>query len=207
MKKHFLTLGIALSTNLVLGQANISTLTKENQALRKENETLKNAVKALKQDTSYLRSVTNTCDLVEKSKNNDVINSNKNLRFELLSVKGDRNLQTVQVDFFISHSLPHQSFDLHIGDGKPKAWDLLGTMFDFKNATFANNNSSAFNFGVIKVLVPTDVRIKGTIIFRNVLPSTDKFSLVKLNYNLYNSDGGLGTDTYTIELKNLGIIW
>lgn len=207
MKRIFLTFGLALSANVLLGQANQSALAKENQNLKKENETLKNSIKALKQDTTYLRNVANTCDLLSKSANSEVVNSNSRLKFELLSVKGDRASQTVQVDFFISHSLPNQSFDLHIGDGKPKAWDLLGSVYDLKNATFANNNAPAFSFGVIKVQVPTDVRVKGTLIFRNVLPSTEKFSLVQLKYFLYNSDGGYSNETQTIEIKNVGIKW
>lgn len=210
MKKHLLTFGIAIVSNLGYGQATIATLTKENQAIKKENENLKIVLKGLKQDTSYLRKVNTTCDLLSKANNSEIVNSNRNLKFELLSVAGDRSSQTVQIDFFISHTILHQSFDLHTSEGKPKAWDNLGSLYEYKNAIFSNNPSpsnSIWDLGVIKVLVPTDVRVKGSVIFRNVLPSTEKFSLVQFNYFLYNSDGGTSNENHRIELKNINIKW
>jgi hypothetical protein len=103
--------------------------------LKKENARLKSQISALKQDTAYLHQVVITCNLLSKSGEFTVWNSNSKYKIEILGCYGDRNAQTVSIDFMLSHPLPHQLFQLHTGSGAPTAFDNLGNSFACRGST------------------------------------------------------------------------
>jgi hypothetical protein len=51
--------------------------------------------------------------------------------------------------------------------------------------------------------------VKGTVTFRNILPSTEILTLARMDYYSYNKDGGMpnNPETYKIEIKNIKIKW
>jgi hypothetical protein len=167
------------------------------ESLKKENVNLK-------QDTAYLRQVIRTCDLLKKSSDYVISNTNRNVKIEVLSCIGDRYSQTVTIDLMVSHQLPHQKLSIHTGSGAPTAFDNLGNSFQYKSVDFQNMRNP---YGVVEVVIPTDIRIKGSITFRNVLPATENFSFARFDYNIENQDGGHARETYKVEIKNIQIIW
>jgi len=174
------------------------------EALKKENNRLKEQISVLKQDTIYLRQVVNTCDLLKKSSDFNVTNSNSKLVFQVLSCTGSRSAQTVTIEFMVSHSLVNQVFSIHSGSGAPTAFDNLGNTFECKSIEFQNSRNG---MGAVEIDAPTDIRIKGSITFRNILPSTELLTLARFDYYLYNKDGGYGKDTEKIAIKNIKIKW
>ena len=182
----------------------------QNQAsienLRQENAKLMEQIAILKQDTVYLRQVISTCDLLKKSGDYLVSNSNKEIKIEVLSCTGDRNFQTVTVEFMISHQLPHQRLYIDTGQYAPTAFDNLGNTFKFKSVDF-KENFNKYLLGDVDVIVPTGIRIKGSITYSNVLPSMEQFSLARFDYHSHNQDDRARGNRHKVEIRNIPIIW
>ena len=198
-------------TNKKVSECNevVEHLDEMNETLKNEVASLRKQIMGLKQDTVYFREVIKACGMLKRSADYDVSNSNKNINLEILSCAGDRSFQTVTIEFMISHQLAHQIFAVHTGgSGKPTAYDNIGNTFECKSVNFQSKRDDyIISLSTVDAVVPTDVRIKGSISFRNVLPSTEQFSFARFNYYCYNQDGGYGRTAYKVEMRNIPIIW
>jgi|GEM_PF-6460150 len=173
--------------------------------LKNDNALLKNQIKNLQQDTTYLKQTINTCDLLKHSNEIVVKNNNPNYTFEYLECTGDRNMQTVTITFMISQNLVHQNFTFSDKYNILKSYDNLGNTFAFKSTTFPIKEDMNGD----NVQIPTGVRIKGSLVFSNVLPSTEQITSMLFYFFTTNLDGGFYdyTKPYSVEFKNMPIKW
>ena len=198
--KYILTC-IILSSSIL---ANAQTQTPIDK-LKSENAKLKDQIKVLQQDTTYLKQTLITCDQLKHSNEIVIKNNNPNYTFEFLECTGDRNLQTVTVIFMISHKLVHQNFTFFDKKNTLKAYDNIGNVFPFTASTFpGNENMSGDN-----IQIPADIRIKGSLVFMNILPSTEQISSMVFKFMTTNLDGGYHNieKMNMAEFKNMPIKW
>jgi hypothetical protein len=177
------------------------------ETLEKENTKLNTQLSHLKQDTVYLRSKLKYFENLNAPKTYDSKPISNNISTTVLSCLGDRDNQTVTVEFVISHKLLHQSICIATDEANVKAFDDTGTEFPLKAADLgATAQGDMFGSGKCNK-VPTDVPLKGRITFRNVTPGTEilMFITAAFKYRNYDSE-----DDYlygTFEIKNLKIHW
>jgi hypothetical protein len=164
---------------------------------------LKEKVKVLKQQNERLQEKATFCDSYN-TVNSEVKTFDQNFEFTVLECKGNALDQTVTVTITIKHNLPHQQLSLYTGTKKPFAYGETGNNYDYKNAIFPGGINKT---GVIIFSSPTNILLKGTIIFRNVLPQTEKLSLVNGTFAFKNIDGGGNSSTGEFEVRNLNISW
>lgn len=179
MKKTILTICGLITLNLLFGQANCDDLIVEN--------------KSLKAQLGY-----------KPNENVTIKGISESIDIQIIDCIGSSDQQTVTINFVISHSMVHQEMCINIDNDDAKAYDIQGNEF---LAKFGNigNTSSTFNCACNKV--PTDVPVKGSIVFRNVLPSCEFLKFVTIKFGYKNEDGGSSWTKSNLELRNLKIEW
>ncbi|MDR6299425.1 hypothetical protein [Mesonia maritima] len=160
----------------------------------------------LQNEIEYLQEINSTCKLLNVNGDIEIVNSNDDLDFKIISLTGSTDSQTITLKFLIKHELINKEFDLHVGSGKPIAYNVLGEGIEFKSATFPNSPNQIHR-GVMSVKVPTSVPVQGQIEFQNVLPGTTQLSYIELNYYLLNLRGNRDRETYKIEIRNISVDW
>ncbi|MDR6302280.1 hypothetical protein [Mesonia maritima] len=160
----------------------------------------------LQNEIEYLQEINSTCSLLNTNADIEIVNSNDDLDFKVISVTGSTDAQTITLKFLIKHELVNKEFDLHLASGKPIAYNIVGEGLEFKSATFPNSPNQLHR-GVISVKVPTNVAVQGQIKFQNVLPGTTQLSYIGLNYYLLNLRGNRDRKNYRIEIRNISVDW
>lgn len=146
---------------------------------------------------------------VEGNKDDTHIKSfSPDFEVKLLSVIGDKNNQTVEIEVLLKHKIVHQKVCFNYGKGDAKLYDFEGNEYLSKGVQIgALSQKDVLSFGsYVCNKVPTNVPVKGKILFKQVLSDTSKmsFATVKIGYKAF--DGG--TYEYgTIELTNLNVDW
>lgn len=144
-------------------------------------------------------------DSSQVSKNTTVKSFNPIFEFKLLGCTGNTREQTVTIEVLISQkTLPNLELLLWTGSKKPVAYDESGNGYDYKEAFFPQGKDRA----IIYVMpLFTDVPIKGKIVFRNVLPATERFRFVTGSIEFKNADGQGNDGHGMFEIRNLTIDW
>ena len=159
-------------------------------------EELKQKITALEEDNQRLKEKVSFCDLYNKSSQTESKSFNSKFDFKILECRGNRIDQIVEIDILIKHSLPHQEMQLYTGSKAPVAYGESGEAFELKEANFSQSKGRS---GVEKFIIPTSVPIKGTLTFRNILPETDKLSLITGIFEFENQYGGSNNGQGTFE--------
>lgn len=131
-------------------------------------------------------------------------NTNNSLQITPIKIVGNKKAQTVEIEFLVKHSLVNQILEIHTQSGAPFAYDLLGNGYKFESISFPNIQNG---FGTKNVELPSEINVRGKVIFNNVHPRIDYFSLIKLDYYLHNIGDFNNHQTYKFEAKNLVIDW
>ena len=167
-------------------------------------EELKQKVSILKQDNQRLKEKVSFCDLYSNSNQIESKSFSSKFDFKVLECRGNRIDQIVEIDILLKHNLPHQQMQLFTGSKAPVAYGETGEAFELKEAMFSQSKSK---YGVEEFIIPTGVPIKGTLTFRNILPGTNKLSLITGIFEFENQDGGGNDGQGAFEIKNLAINW
>ncbi len=180
------------------------------EKLRKENAKLKKENELLMLDTSRFLRELKLCSLYENSQNFAVLSSNKKLKVNVIEVKGNSINNTISLEYLLSYEGSNQVFELHSGTGRPVAYDGLGGILNFKNAFFDNNNSSnSFGLKTVSVLLPSEVKVKGVIVFNGLSESVKVLKLIRLEYYLRNPEGDFSGsyETHWVEIRDVKVDW
>ncbi len=161
---------------------------------------LQEQITILKQQNQVLQEKVDFCDLYNNSEVSDTKSFNSNFELKVIECKGNSIEQTVELAITIKHSLPHQYLKLYTWSKKPIAYSETGSNYEFKSASFPGATSTSF-------YVPTNLLIQGKLIFRNVLPQTEKLSLINGTFRFENKDGGGNSEEGEFEIRNLNINW
>ncbi len=189
MKKLLVVLVVIL-TSISAQSQSISKLKKEISILKQQN-------KALKEKVVF-------CKLYNNSNVNEVKSFSPNFDFKVLECSGNSIEQTVEIVFTIKHNLPNQRLGLWTGQEKPIAYGETGKSYKYKEAKLPNASSMGWS---LNFSCPTGLLIQGKLIFRNVLPQTEKFKLVKGGFDFCNEDGGDNKGKGRFEIRNININW
>ena len=182
--KKFLLLGLIIIS--IIGMANAQTTTE-----------LKQKITVLEQKNKALEDKLTFCELYSQSDVSEVKSFNSNFEFKVLECRGNTNEQTVEIEVTIKHSMPNQKLFLD----KSIAYGETGSSYEFKNSYFSESTRySSF-------LIPTNMLIKGKLVYRNILPQTEKLSLVSGTFYFENKDGGGNNGMGDFEIRNLTIKW
>lgn len=128
---------------------------------------------------------------------------------KLLSVIGDKNNQTVEIELLLKHKIVHQEICFNYGKKDAKLYDFEGNEYLSKAVQIGalnQKNAPRFDGSYVCNKIPTNVPVKGKILFKQVLSDKSKmsFATVKVGYKAF--DGG--TYEYgNIELTNLTVDW
>ena len=164
---------------------------------------LQQQIIVLEQQKALLQEKVDFSDLYNNA-STEVKTFNSNFEFKVIECRGNSIDQTVEMTVTIKHSLPHQQLDLFTGSKKPVAYGEMGNNYEFKDATFPDARSG---MGTKTFSSPTNLLIQGKLVFRNVLPQTEKFSLVNGIFQFKNKDGGGNRAKGEFEIRNLSINW
>lgn len=117
-----------------------------------------------------------------------------NFNIKVLSVIGSTNDQTVTITFLISHKLVHQkvSFFPHSSNGQ--LFDFNGNVYSYKNYDSHNDK------------IPTNVPVKKSITFKQILPEVKDLSFLTLKVNFGPIDG-YNEESGNLEVSNLKVNW
>ena len=135
-------------------------------------------------------------------------NLNNGVDMNVLSVEGDKLNQTVTVYFYLYTRKPNQRISLYVkGYGFPasltKATDTEGGQYPPKLGTLGDIQAD----GVVENKLSTEIKLKGSIIFSNVLSSVKQISLVSIGIVSSNFDGGENSLSGTYDIKNVNVDW
>jgi len=128
--------------------------------------------------------------------------SNK-FNVKLLSAIGDKNNQTIKIEFLISHKLVHQNVCFNFGKNDAKMYDFEGNEYLAKSASVGAINKT---YSYVCNKIPTNIPVKATIVYKQILSDKDKMSFctIRVGYKAY--DGGK-YEYGTLELNNIKIDW
>jgi outer membrane protein OmpA-like peptidoglycan-associated protein len=133
-------------------------------------------------------------------------NLNNGIDFEVTDCKGDSKAQTVALFFTFSNPRKtNQKISVQNGfySNPAMAFDDAGNQYPFKGVSLAGVNA---NNQIEKELV-TNLTLKGSITYSNVLPTVDGFAMVKIPVVSSNWDGGENMVNGMIEVTNIAIHW
>ena len=147
-------------------------------------------------------------DTNASQENGTVKSFSPKFKVKLLSVTGNKVEQTVTLEFLISHKLVHQKV-CFINDDYPtiisgiKAYDFEGNEYFVKNMSVGKNNDTFF---AACNKIPTEVPMKASVTFKQILPSVKGLSFVSIatSFRAYD-DGNL--EYKNLEVSNISINW
>jgi hypothetical protein len=138
---------------------------------------------------------------------NSLKKMNNGLDFTFLKCEGDINTQTTTVFFTVSNV---NKANLKI---KIDPWGLQKAMLiDNKGYNFTFHSAKLGNFsnnGIVECDLPTGVLTKGSITFRNMMPSSNSIALIDipLAWKYATEYSYFDVDEEKVELRNLKINW
>ncbi len=149
-----------------------------------------------------------TSDTNTNQENGTIKSFSPKFEVKLLSVIGNKVEQTVTLEFLISHKLVHQKV-CFINDDYPtiisgiKAYDFEGNEYFVKNMSVGKNNDTFF---AACNKIPTEVPMKASVTFKQILPSVKGLSFVSIatSFRAYD-DGNL--EYKNLEVSNISINW
>jgi hypothetical protein len=161
---------------------------------------LKERISALKQDSAFIHEKLDFYEKMNADTEYSVSSFSSQFEVKVLSCKGDRGAQTVQVEYVIKHRKVNQKVgSSHSGC---QAYDEIGNAFEIDNISLGTDY-----IDYRQVLVPTDVAIKGTVTFKRILGGTEKFKQVNIFMSTSDADGGTNRIEGITSIKNLKINW
>lgn len=175
-------------------------------ALKKENQKLKSELNKLKDDTTFLAAKLKFCDALNQPRAFELKGISNSIDIDVLSCVGDRNNQTVKIEYLITHQLVHQHVCIASDTRNVKAYDEMGNEIPMKAADIGTNSEGSFTSARCNK-IPTEIPVKGYIIFSSILPSTDLFKFVTAAFKFKNYDSKSDYAYGTLEIKNLKIKW
>lgn len=123
--------------------------------------------------------------------------------FDVISCIGDPVSQTVEVTVTLKNkSLPNQTTEIY----SPVAYDGNGNAYNIKQINFPNSKASVWG-NSCEFDSPTGILLKGTLVFRNVLPNINMLKLIQGSASSINKDGYKKTSEGYLKIKNLPITW
>jgi len=126
-----------------------------------------------------------------------------NFNVKLLSVNGDKNNQTIEIEFLIFHKLVHQKICFNFGKNDAKMYDFEGNEYLAKSASIGAINKT---YSYVCNKAPSNVPVKATIIFKQILPDKNKISFATIKVGYKANDGG-SYQYGLLELNNIKIDW
>ena len=128
---------------------------------------------------------------------------------KLLSVTGNKVEQTVTLEFLISHKLVHQevcfvNYEYVEIDNGIKAYDFEGNEYLIKSMSIGKINGDRNGSACNKI--PTEVPIKASVTFKQILPSVKGLSFVSIATFFRAYDGGI-KEKKNLEVSNVSINW
>jgi len=163
--------------------------------LELENKKLKTELRTLKKEYG----------VTEIPSKVSVKSTDPEISFLIKSIEGDKDNQTVTVNFQLYTKKVHQSVKFWVSDygSKTKAYDNNGNTYKIVRATIGDK-SGQYN---IANKLPTEIRVNCSITFANVLPTIKTLKMIELgmtnkNYATYDN-----TFEGMVEISNLSINW
>lgn len=153
-------------------------------------------------------------NLIDTNQNVQVKSFDPSFKVAVTNVIGNKDQQTVDIVFLISHSNVHQEVCLNVGTDECKAYDDSGNVYEAKGGSIGLK--SCLNSGVSPKFmnssytcekIPTEIPVKATITIRKIMSNTEtiKKLIVKIGYK--DSDGNQQYKYGEIEISNLAITW
>jgi hypothetical protein len=197
MKRFFISLALILPFGL-------KAQTKVNcDKIQNENQSLKSEVAALQQDTIFLRSKLAYYDKLNSNVDYSISSFSSQFDIKVLSCRGDRGAQTVKLEFVVHHRKVNQKMVFGDYNSISSAYDEVGNKFTIKTMAVGTADGSIIIFPVI----PTDIDVRGSIIFKGILGGTDKFRLVQVAVSSEDADGGQNKIEGKLDIRNIKIDW
>jgi len=197
MKKLIITLSIILPLGL-------NAQTKVNcDKIQNENQVLKSKVAALQQDTIFLRNKLAYYDKLNSNVDYSISSFSSQFDIKVLSCSGDRGAQTVKLEFVIHHRKVNQKMAFGDYSSISSAYDEIGNKFNIKTINVGTADGSI----IVYTVIPTDIDVRGSIVFKGILGGTDKFKLVQLAVSSEDADGGQNKVEGKVDIRNIKIAW
>lgn len=144
------------------------------------------------------------------SKKNDSVfeieSSVEDLILSEVSILGDKSNNQIELNFFLSHTLQDQEFQLHVGKNRPTAYDSTGREFKYDKIYF-NFNKIYGTGGVIPMKIPVGIFKKVQITFDRIPSRLKSIELVKINYYLSSSDKNKDKVKGFFLIRNIPVLW
>lgn len=195
MKKVLVLLGLFLAIGLNAQTSNNC------EKLKKENSDLKAKIIALQQDTSFLREKLAYFDKINSNNLFSVASFSSQFDIKVLSCVGDRGAQTVKFEYTIHHKKVNQK--VFVQSDKSNAFDEIGNTFSVKEMQLGTYLHPSYALFVI----PTDLSVRGSILFRGVIGGTNAFKLIQFEVSTEDADGGEHSIKGMVDIRNLKIDW
>ena len=150
-----------------------------------------------------------TSDTNTNQENGTIKSFSPKFEVKLLSVIGNKVEQTVTLEFLISHKLVHQNvcfvnYEYVQIDNGIKAYDFEGNEYLIKSMSIGKINGDRNGSACNKI--PTEVPMKASVTFKQILPSVKGLSFVSIatSFRAYD-DGNL--EYKNLEVSNISINW
>ena len=147
------------------------------------------------------------------SKKNDSVfeieSSVEDLILSEVSIVGDKSNNNIELNFFISHTLQDQEFQLHVGKNRPTAYDSTGREYKYDKIYF-NFNRIYGTGGVIPIKIPIGIFKKVQITFDRIPSRLKRIELVRINYYLSSSsssDKNKDKAEGFFLIRNIPVLW
>ncbi|WP_375444882.1 SHOCT domain-containing protein [uncultured Fibrella sp.] len=134
----------------------------------------------------------------------------ENIEFKILSVNGSKNQQNVVVTYQLKTSLVNQKVEINNGYTcnfrnleLTSAYDSFGKQYSCNRFSLGDQTGSSR----AENKLPTNILLRGSITFANVLPQISKFEYMNISMTHKNLEGGDDCESGTIEIRNLTIFW
>ena len=187
----------------IVGVAYLSSTIKENQVASNNIDLancddIKRELKVYKEKYGDLRTTQST---IQNNLDNGV-------EFNLLSIVGDKLKQTFTVNFYLFTRKTNQNIELYLtGNSGTKSTDTEGNQYSGKSGVLGDIGNIEGGYFSINNKLSTEVKLKGSVKFSNVLSSVKQMSLISIYMSSNNFDGGENKARGFIDIKNADIIW
>lgn len=196
-KKTPLLLAVLLiNFAFLMAQTNCDAFKKENTTLKATNLTLGDENRFLKQKLEFFTEL-------NKPQDERVTPFSDKIDVKIVSVKGNRVSQTVTVNYILINHLPNQDISFGINRGLCKVFDSIGNELILKDISIGNSSG---NVSETSNSLFTDVALKCSFLFGNVLPGTEFIKAAQIALDYYPTGNYRGNNT-SLTMSNLKIEW
>lgn len=173
-----------------------------------ENQSLKKKIEALKQDTTFLKGKLAYFNTLTGDHEYSVTSFSSDFDLKVVSCKGDRAAQTVKVEFVVHHKRINQIIGIGNQDGNhpTMAYDEVGNTIRPTDMLLGASGNS-FLGPPPPTSVPTDIDVRGYILFSGILGGTEMLKLIEMYGQSRNQHDGENMVSGVITIKNLKINW